>query len=491
MIAEGATLHVIFLVTYLLALIGVGAIKARKISSQADFSLAGRSLSTFVLVGTLVATWIGTGSIFGNAEKTMRVGMGGFLLPVSGGLGIIALYFLAARIRRFEQFTIQDILEARFGVFARILGTITLLLAYVIIVSYQYRAGSTVLAYLVPELDPKLAVIGVAGFVIVYTALAGMFSVAYTDVANGILMTIGVAVALPILWSQAGGFDQAVSSLQPANREFFGHYNAAHLISVLLPSFLLLMGDANMYQRFFSAKSPQDARRSAGWLLSGVFVLECAIILTALLGAALVAQGKIPAPAQDGHIIIHLAFEALPTFLGAMLVATVVAIVVSTADSYLLSPATSLVRDVYQRFLRPDASDASVVLAGRGIVVLLGLLALWLAFQSDGFFDIALFAYTIYGAGITPVLLAAFFWKRANLPGAVSSILAGVGSAIGWKVLTSEAIRGGEGSLAELGAWAAGQNVDAVIPASIVSVVVLVTVSLLTAPPDPSRAAAI
>ena len=113
-------LYGIFLIVYLLALVFVGALKARKIKTQADFSLAGRGLPTFVLVGTLLATWIGTGSIFGNAEETYRVGLAGFLLPVAGGLAIIALYFLAARIRGFGQFTVQDILEARFGVGARI-----------------------------------------------------------------------------------------------------------------------------------------------------------------------------------------------------------------------------------------------------------------------------------------------------------------------------------------------------------------------------------
>ena len=478
----------IFLAVYLLALVGVGALKARKIKTQADFSLAGRGLPTFVLIGTLLATWIGTGSIFGNAEETNRVGLAGYLLPVAGASGIVALYFLAGRIRSFGQFTVQDILEARFGVGARIAGTVALLLAYVIIVSYQYRAGSAVLEYLYPDLDPSLAVIGVAAFVILYTALAGMFSVAYTDVANGILMLLGIGIAIPILLGQTGGFSAAVDSLELSQQNLFGTYGSIDLINVLLPPFLLVLGDANMVQRFFAAKSPAAARRSAGWMLVGVLVLECAIITVALLGTALVAQGQLEQPDNPAHIIIHLAFQKLPLVIGAMLVATVVAIVVSTADSYLLSPATSLVRDVYHRFLRPGADETEMVLAGRGIVVVLGLLALALAFASSEFFSVALFAYTIYGASVTPVFLAAFFWRRATAAGALASMIAGTLTAIGWKILTEHAdlLRGGgDSALADFGDRLASYGVDAVLPAAVGSIATLILVSLATKPQPP------
>ncbi len=476
------SLHAAFVGLYLVALIGVGALKARKIKSQEDFSLAGRGLPTFVLVGTLLATWIGTGSIFGNAEKTVEIGVAAFLLPISAVLGITLLWLLAARIRTFGQFTIQDILEARFGFGARVIGSATLLLAYVIIVSYQYRAGAAVLVRIV-DVDPALATCIVAAFVIVYTALAGMYSVAYTDVANGILMTIGIACALPILWSEAGGWSGieqalggplAVDGAQVSSRtELFGAWTPFALISATLPALLLLIGDANMYQRFFSARDPKEARRSALWMLLGVVLLECAIIAVALVGAALFAQGKVAAPANSAHVVVQLAFEALPPFLGAMLVATVVAVVVSTADSYLLAPATSMVRDVYQRSLKPSASPTEIVLAGRVVVVVLGLVALGLAFTSTEFFDVALFAYTIYGAGITPVLLAAFFWPRATKSAAVASMLTGVTTSIVWRFAVAPRF--------EEGTWLA--DVDAVLPAICASVVVLVVVSLATPAP--------
>lgn len=480
-------MHAAFLVVYLVALIALGALKARKVKTQEDFTLAGRGLGGAVLTGTLLATWIGTGSVFGNAQKAFEDGLAAWILPLSSAVGILVLFTLAARLRGLNSFTIQDILEERFGVVARILGTVVLLAGYLIIVSYQYRAGSAVVERILPDLSHAQSVGLVAAFVIVYTALAGMFSVAYTDLANGVLMIAGLGTALFILLGEIGGPAEVLANLPEGKAEPFG-YGASRIISYLLPAFLLILGDANMYQRFFSARDPQTARRSAAGMFFGVLLLDWLIIGVALCGLALVTKGALAPPENPAHIIVHLAFESLPPVLGALLSATVVAVVVSTADSYLLSPASSVVRDVYQRFLRPEAGDREVVRTSRLVVVVLGLIALGLAFTSDRFFEVALFAYTLYGAAITPPLLAALFWKRATPAGAVTSMVTGLATAVLWEVqlgsFVVDAIRSaGLGTAADFIG-----SLDAALPAVFVSVLALVLVSLFTQNDEPRPA---
>ncbi len=471
-------MHATFLLLYLGALLLLGAKKARGVRSQEDFSLAGRGLSGLVLTGTLLATWIGTGSIFGNAQKGYEDGLAALILPLSSAVGIAVLWLLAARIRRMQHFTIQDILEERFGVATRIAGTLALL------------AGYLVLQQVMPDVGHGGAVVLVAVFVILYTALAGLLSVAYTDVANGLLMLLGLALCFPLVLMKAGGPAAVFDSLPtgPAvNREVLG-YSSAKIVSYLLPPFLLILGDANMYQRFFAAREPRTARRAAAGMFFGVLLLDWLIIGIAVCGFALVQQGRLEAPENPAHIIVHLAFTSLPTWLGALLSATVVAVVVSTADSYLLSPATSLVRDLYQRFLRPGASGPQVVRVSRILVVLLGLVALGLAFTSDKFFEVALFAYTLYGAAITPPLLAALFWPRATGAGALASMVVGLVAATGWEL-------GGGAALRELATSAGARGLaeflgylDAALPAVCLSVATLVLVSLLTRPAQPEGA---
>lgn len=460
---------------YLMILIAVGAIRSRSVKDQADFMVAGRKLGTFVLVGTLVATWIGTGSIFGNAEKTYEIGIVALILPLAGILGIVVLYFIAGRVRKFEQFTVQDILEVRYNKWARLFGTVTVVTAYTTIVSYQFRAGGAVINIINPAIDTSVGVIISAVFVILYTGLAGMFSVAYTDLVNGILILVGIILAVPFLMVEAGGIENMMQTLPSSHFQFSGVLNGWEIAGLLLPAFLLMLGDANMYQRFFSAKDEKTAKRAVIYMLIGVAIAEMMIILAAWYASSL--NWGIENP---GRIIVYAAVNNLPVILGTIIIATIIAIIVSTADSYLLVPATSLVRDIYQRFIEPEASPKKIVFLSRVVVVALGIIAYLLSTLDDKFLAVALYAYTIYGAGITPALLAAFFWRRATTAGGISSIVVGTFVTIIWKNLDL-----GSSVPASLGI--AGVQIDAVIPAITLSVLTLIMVSLLTEKPPEEK----
>jgi len=446
-------------------LVGVGAMRSRGVETQEDFSVAGRQLNTFVLFGTMLATWIGTGSVFGNSEKVYQVGIAAMILPIGELIGIALLSFLAAKARRLTVITVQDILETRYNKWARILGVITLVMTATTIVSYQYRAAGAVINLALPSLDFRAAVIIVTVFIIIYTSLAGMFSVAYTDLAMGITMIIGMLIALPFVWGKAGGYSGMTAVLPTDHFAFFGPVGWKEALGLLLPPALLVLGDANMYQRFFSARTAGSARRATVWLLFGVFFMELMIILTAWAGSALEWQGG--NLVRPGRVLAYVARDFLPVWLGAVLMTTIMAIIVSTAISYLLVPATAIVRDVYQRFINPEANERRLVWLLRGLVITLGGIAYVISTYSDRFLSVALRAYTIYGTGVTPSLVAALVWKRATAIGSVASIITGVTTTLIW----------------EFGGYGERSGVDPVIPAIALSVSVLVIVSLLTSPP--------
>ena len=411
----------------------------------------------------MLATWIGSGSIFGNAEKTYRVGIAAMILPAGSLLGIAILYLLAGRARALRQITIQDLLETRYHAAARVLGVLTLVIAYTTIVSYQYRAAGAILNLALPALSVEKAVILIAAFIVLYTALAGMVSIAYIGLVQGLTMILGVSVTLPFFWSSSGGLEQMRAVLPQSHFELFGPISPLEAVGLILPAFLLVLGDANMYQRFFSARSEGVARKSVLWTLFGVAFMEWAIILTAWVATSLEPSLEI-----HGRVIPYAAHNHLPLMLRTLMLTTIMAIVLSTAASYLLAPATCLVRDIYQRFVKPDATQPSLLILLRLIVVLLGAGAYYLSTLSAEFLSVALLAYTIYGAGITPALLAAFFWKRATASGAVASILSGTVVALFWKAYGNPSI-------------------DAVVPAITASILALVVVSLLSPPPPPDK----
>ncbi len=464
--------YVIVILIHLGALVLVGAWHANRIKTQEDFAVAGRSLTIPVLVGTMMTTWIGTGSLLGHSEKTCEIGISAIIIPLGGILGIMLISIVAARVRRFEKITVLDILETRFGVGPRLLGTVALITAYLVIVSYQYRAGGAVLFQVTGGKIGSLTTCTqiAAGFIIVYTVLAGMFSVARTDVANGVIMIVGFVIALPLLFGKAGGLDgmREAFAESPTRMDLFGPISPLEAVNLMLPAFLLVMGEANLYQRFFSAKDVRTARVSSLLLIPAIASVEMMIIATAWVASSFVQ------PENPAHILLIAAKDHLPAILGGLMLAAAVAIIVSTADSFLLVIGTSLARDVYQRFINPDASPRNMVIFSRAAVVGLGLVAYAASQASEKFLDVALWAYTIYGASITPAMIATFFWNRATTAGATASIASGAIMTVLWSVASKN------GYLAD-DSWIA--SVDSVLPAIVVSVTALISVSLLTPPP--------
>ena len=472
-------IHLVVILLYLFTLIGIGLYKAKKIKTQSDFAVAGRSLTPWILVGTMLATWMGTGSILGNAGKTYDTGMAALILPLGSIIGIILLTKIAGKVRSFEKFTVPEILGDRYGSSARLLSVIALVIAYMVIVSYQYNAGGAVLNTILTDPDGnslisvEMGTIIAAIFIIAYTMLAGLVSVAYTDVANGIIILFSFIIAIPIFLAEAGGLSGMAASFdamgKPDHMNFWGVYSTMDIINFCLPPFLLIMGDANMYQRFFASKDAEGAKFATRILIFAVALAELMIIVSAWIVSSMIPDAEV-----GKYVLIYAAHKFLPTFLGAIMMTTIVGIIISTADSYLLVPATTLMRDIYLNYINPNADEKKIVFLSRVLVLILGIVAYIVSLgfaKSAGFFERALYAYTIYGAAITPSLVAALFWKGATKQGAIVSILTGTVTTLLWK----EA-----GFIRNIIPANIYNNMDEVLPAITLSVVSLVVVSLLT-----------
>jgi SSS family solute:Na+ symporter/sodium/proline symporter len=253
-----------------------------------------------------------------------------------------------------------------------------------------------------------------------------------------------------------------------------GDYSFANALGLTLPTMLLLIGNQGMYQKFFSAKSESDARKSViGWII-GTVTLE-----TLLIALAVIASAKLHTD-RPREILSLTAKQSLPPLLGAILLGGVFAKVVSTANNYLFSPATNLIHDVYERFIDPNASQRRTMLVSRLIVIFLGLFAVLQATQFESILKASLYAYTVYGAAVTPSVIAVFFWRRSNSAGAVTSIILGTIVTVAWQLLQQY---GPASTQAKIG------GIDAIYPALFCSVASLIVVSLLTPPPSPSQVA--
>jgi len=458
-----------------LTLLTVSLSRLNKTRTKADYLVAGRSLPAFVLVFTLLSSWIGSGSLLGGAENAYKHGFAALWQSGGGWAGLLLIYFIAPRARKFAQFTIPDLLEARYNQTARVLGVIAILFAYTAITSYQLIGGGDILHLVFPTvITADLGKYIIATFVIVFTAIAGMASVAYMDVAIGLLATITLTVALPFVLHAAGGWGTVTHALPATHFQVLGDFTLIQALELALPTMLLMLGNQSMYQKFFSAKSEKDARNAVvGWIF-GTVILETVIVALAVFGSVLFPSGEVRQRPRE--IIAYTALHGLPAWLGALMMGAVFAKIISTANNYLFSPATNLINDVFVRYIAPNASNKRVIIVSRLVVVGLGLWALYQAVHTSSVLAKTLYAYTIYSAALTPVILAAFYSRRANAQGAVSAIAAGTLITFFWDVFKPHLP-------AVLGAR------DAIFPALIVAVVCLVVVSALTPPPKAEQVA--
>jgi solute:Na+ symporter, SSS family len=459
-------IYAIVLGVVVATLCGITAVKTFSVHTRSDFLVAGRKLPWTVLVFTLLSSWIGAGSLFAGAEKAYKEGFTALWLAGGGWAGLIVIAAIAGRARRFAQFTVPDLLESRYNAAARVMATIAIVISYTVITSYQFKAGGDVLHLIFPDLDRSTGMYIIAGFVIVFTAAAGMASIAYLDVVIGGLVTLIVAISVPLLLSRAGGWSEVHRVLPESHFTLLGDGSLSKAAGTLLPTMLLLIGNQGMYQKFFSARSERDAKIAvAGWIV-GTVLLETLLVTFAVIGSSIF---KTDSPRE---IIPLAARQGLPTLIGAILMGGIFAKVISTANNYLFSPATNLMHDVYERFVNPNATERQSLIMSRVLVIALGIFALLQATQFQSILNAALYAYTVYGAAVTPAVMAVFFWKRANTAGAVSSIALGTIVTVAWNVAQG------------LG-WK--NDLDAVYPALIASVASLVVVSLVTGQPEEAK----
>ena len=487
--------YIVVVVAYVLMLLGISVYKSRTVKSDEDFMVAGRNVPVYMLVATLVCTWIGSGSLFGTAGLTFRTGVSELWFSAGAWVGILVIYMIAARVRRIAQYTLTDLLEKRYSQLAKVLGTITIIIAYMVIAGYQFKGGGRFIAILSDgSITPETGMIIAAFLIVGFTVLAGMVSIVSIDIFNGVIMLIAMVMTLPFAIAGHGGLDAVIATIQqaqPSHLSVMGGHDFFWVVGIALPTFLLLMSESSMYQKFSSADSEDNAKKAVMGMFIGVVVVETLMMLIALVGFAIyaddprffMADGTVNR-AMAEEIILRIGFEQLPVVIGSLLLAAGAAIVISTGNTFLMVTSTNVTRDIFQAFFYKNATSSQVVWIQRACIVGIGLLAYLMMSQFETILEMALMSYTMIGASLAPPLLAAFFWKRVTRLGGVASIASGMSTVIAIATLNS-IYKGSAEGLQILGISFPMDTDYIAIPAVIVSVTTLVVVSLLTAKPEP------
>ena len=492
-------IYIVVTLAYILILTGIIIYKSRTVKNEDDFVVAGRNVPIYLLVGTLITTWIGSGSLFGTAGLTFRTGFSELWFSMGAWIGIIVVYFIAARVRKIAQYTLTDILEKRYSPLARLLGTTTIILAYLIIAGYQFKGGGRFLNILTEgAISPELGTVITCLLIVAFTALAGMVSIVSIDIFNGIIMIGAIVLTLPILLSQEGGWSEVaatINEVSPDHLSMTEGHSFTWYLGILLPTLLLLLSESSMYQKFSSAKDAASAKKAVFGMFVGVVLIEVLMCAISVIGFAIYSDdprfflenGDIN-QAMSEEIILRIGFEQLPPVLGSLLFAGGVAIILSTGNTFLMVASTNLSRDLIEKygFKGKTLESKKKLMIQRISIVILGLLAYLMVTQFTTILEMSLISYTMIGASLAPPLLAAFFWKRVTKQGGIAAISGGMVTVLIISILNKVYAESG----LDLGILKFPFDTDYIaIPALIVSVTFLVTFSLLSKPSPEEQSA--
>jgi SSS family solute:Na+ symporter len=427
-------IYLVAVILYLLIMAGIGIFFAKtSVKNNDDFMVAGRRLPLFVVIGTLLATFVGSGTVVGGASFIYQYGPFAAIFNLSGGfLGAIILYFIAEKVRMSETYTVPQLMEKRFGRTTRLIASLFILLAYVGITAYQFTGGAYVLQ-LTTGIPLEIGAIIMCFLVIFLTMSGGLFSVAYSDALSAVLILIGFIIGVPFAFNAVGGLEGLALSLPENTKSWNGGLSIPQLIGFFLPLFLLVLGDQNMYQRFSAAKDGKVAKNSViGFIFGNMLVITLTILL------ATTAIVLFPAIEADAAILT-LAVEGLPVIIGLLILCAAVAFLITTATSYLLSASGNIVYDLfyYIRGDRKPLSEKQMLWYSRATVLILGIFAYVLGQFFPSVLAIQMYSYTMYGAAITPAILAALLWKKATKAGVLTSILIGGSATMFWELVLS------------------------------------------------------
>ncbi|PKH10636.1 sodium/pantothenate symporter [Planomicrobium sp. MB-3u-38] len=427
------------MIVFLILIFFIGYWSSRKLASSsnfiADYFLGGRELGGFVLAMTMVATYGSASSFLGGPGTAYTMGFGWVLLAMTQVVtGYFVLMILGKKFaimaRRYKAVTMIDFLKARYDSKAVVLlSALSIIIFLFSAMAAQWIGGARLIESLT-GLSYNSALFLFAVSVLVYVTIGGFRAVALTDAVQGAVMLIGTLILLVAVIVAGGGIPNIVQDLINENPNLVTPYGAeGNLSAAYVSSFWILVGVGvvglpQIAVRAMSYKNSRSMHRALiiGTLVTGIIMLNMHLI-------GVFARPILPGIEVGDKVIPLIALETLPAWLAGIVLAAPMAAIMSTVDSLLLIVSSSIVRDVYLNYIKPEAELKTIKRISFGVTAMLGIGVFLLALDPpDLLIFLNLFAFGgLEAAFIWPVVLG-LYWKWGNKYGAIASMITGIGT---------------------------------------------------------------
>jgi sodium/proline symporter len=437
---------VTFLVLYYVVVLAIGIWAMRRGAGEdlEGFLLGGRNVGPLVTALTLQSTSMSGYMFLGAGALSYTQGYWALWYAAGDvGGGVLNLSFIGRRMRKLSQImgslTCIEYLENRYPSPAtRLIAaslTVFLLSFYVLA---QFIAGGKGMA-LVTGLSYPLALFISLAIIIIYTFLGGYLAVAYTDFFQSLVMLVGVVWVLAASIAHVGGLtaaharlaeiDPTLLSVWGKGLGFQGQWGV--VLGAVLVFSIGYMGWPHVVTRHMAMQRPHTARKAGAYATLWNLLFVPSPYLVGVLAILILPELSDPELA-----IFEVSRVLLPAAATGIVMAAIMAAIMSTADSLLLQTGSVASRDLYERFLNPDASERQMVLVSRGLVLAIGAVGYFVSlYQPPSVFGVVIFATSVLGSAFAPAFFCAVWWKRANTPGAIASMVVGAVVSVGWEIL--------------------------------------------------------
>jgi len=464
--------ELIALAAYLAAILWIGLRSSRRIRTSDDFAVAGRSVPWFFVLATTAATMVGGGASVGSVAKVYDVGIAAAFITCAWHLQLIFTgLWIAPKLRGLNLLTVGDFFGRQFGPAARVLAVLNSLIFLTGGLAAQMVAmGKITEVFLGIPYDWAL-VIG-ATITIFYSTVGGMRAVVATDILQFVILVCGFGAAAAILFAQHGGFEGLQSQLGSEEFHLTREWSGPKIAGLFV---VYLLGEtfAPPYtMRCFIAKDPRHARWGVAG--AGLFLLFFLPVATAVLGLC----AKASYPEMDAQQAFPtLIRDTFPAFFSGVMIAALIAAVMSSGDSVLASGATVVMQDIYRQYLKPQASDRAALRVAQLSTLIGGIAATCWAWYSPDIIGALLFIYDFWAPTMVLPFLVGVLWYRPQRNHAVLfSMVAGLMVTIVWQAICADPARA-----ESFGSWL-GLSSTTDISAALVGLAVAVPVFFLALP---------
>lgn len=420
-------LDLFVLLGYFITLVFIGIKRSNKNMNFHEFAVTDRSLGFPQMTATIITTFYGATAIIGVAGFAFLNGLGAiwFCIPFYIG-SLFMAFFLIKKISKFSKFTMPEAIGAMFDNRCRILSS-GLLIFYCLIPESILASGYLLHAMSgVPVLHCMIVTTIV---IIIYTSLGGLQAVVRTDILQFLLMTVGVAILTIIGLEHIGGFGGIWQNIPAGFKSISGGLSIWDILALSISMGTMPLISAPLYQRVFSASSWKVSRKALFTAILCWLIFDFAIITSGLIARV---ENPTGGPEAADSALPGLAMMILPPGLRAVLMVSLLAAVMSTADSYLHVAVCSFSNDIYGS--RREKNGKKILVA-RGSTVVFGVLSLVIALWLKTIVNAIIFLLTVWISGMfLPLILSYKFKLRART--AFIGMLSGAIISISWKAIS-------------------------------------------------------